>query len=560
MFELRSGAAGLAARIRAAGGRVERRHGRLVQAWVPARRLDALAADPSIARARPPAAFVPMAVPGEGVAATNAPAWHAVGLNGTGVKVAVFDGGFAGLAERQAAGDIPASVVTVDFCGGRFAGPENHGTAVTEIVAEMAPGAQLYLVCIDTDVSLAQAEAYAKANGVQIVNLSGGFYNSWRGDGRGPPGTPDGVVADARANNILWVNSAGNEAMAHWGGTFISTGGRPFNEFAPGEEINAFVVPPGVRVCGFLRWDAWPVPSDDYDLGLYDLGLGRFVAASARFNARDRLPPTEQLCFPNTSGGARPMGFVIARFQGGAPPTFDLFVSPSPLGLTRSTAARSVVDPAASPNVLTVGAICWQTTGLEPYSSQGPTIDNQLKPDLTAPDSNSGATYGPFSACGRSGFPGTSASSPHAAGAAALVKQRFPTLPAADLQRYLAGQAADLGSPGPDNAYGAGRLALPAIPAPVATARAARGRFGRIVRLIFSLTDVQWPTKEHVDVFRGARRIASFDVPLALSPAGSVAWRAPKKPPRPASFRWCVQAADQAGQAGPRSCAKIALT
>ena len=34
-----------------------------------------------------------------------------------------------------------------------------------------------------------------------------------------------------------------------------------------------------------------------------------------------------------------------------------------------------------------MGALCWQTTQLEPYSSVGPTIDGRTKPDLVAPDS-----------------------------------------------------------------------------------------------------------------------------------------------------------------------------
>ena len=60
------------------------------------------------------------AVGGEEVAASLAPAWHAKGFTGKGVKVAIIDGGFVGLAERQAAGDLPASAVTQDICGGRF--------------------------------------------------------------------------------------------------------------------------------------------------------------------------------------------------------------------------------------------------------------------------------------------------------------------------------------------------------------------------------------------------------------------------------------------------------
>jgi subtilisin len=51
---------------------------------------------------------------------------------------------------------------------------------------------------------------------------------------------------------------------------------------------------------------------------------------------------------------------------------------------------------------------------------------------------------------------GTSMACPHVAGAAALVKQRFPTLTPAQIKTRLMATAADLGVPGTDPLYGAG--------------------------------------------------------------------------------------------------------
>jgi hypothetical protein len=42
-----------------------------------------------------------------------------------------------------------------------------------------------------------------------------------RGDGSGGAGRPDAIVADARAQGVLWVNAAGNYAQEHWSGTFF---------------------------------------------------------------------------------------------------------------------------------------------------------------------------------------------------------------------------------------------------------------------------------------------------------------------------------------------------
>jgi hypothetical protein len=58
-------------------------------------------------------------------------------------------------------------------------------------------------------------------------------------------------------------------------------------------------------------------------------------------------------------------------------------------------------------------------------------------------------------------FDGTSASTPHVAGAAALVMGRFPNLKAADVVALLESSVVDMGPNGPDPAYGYGRLQLP---------------------------------------------------------------------------------------------------
>lgn len=108
--------------------------------------------------------------------------------------------------------------------------------------------------------------------------------------------------------------------------------------------------------------------------------------------------------------------------------------------------------------------MCWQGSDLERYSSQGPTIDARVKPDLVGPDSVSSLTFGPFSGCGVSGFAGTSAATPHVAAAAALVKQANPSFGPSELQAYLEDNAVDLGVSGKDSAFGSGKLMLGAAP------------------------------------------------------------------------------------------------
>ena len=74
----------------------------------------------------------------------------------------------------------------------------------------MAPAAELYAICVDTEVDLANAAAYAVAHDITIINHSVGWFNSSRGDGSGEAGTPDAIVAAASDDGVLWVNAAGN--------------------------------------------------------------------------------------------------------------------------------------------------------------------------------------------------------------------------------------------------------------------------------------------------------------------------------------------------------------
>ena len=429
------------------------------------RRWPSLARAGGVDRVRAPFAAVPLATQSEGVATTAAVDWHARNLRGAGAKVAIIDVGFAGYHDRIAAGELPPTLAARDFCGGAMGAPDPHGTAVAEIVHEMAPAAQLSLICIETEVDLAQAVEYVKANGITIVNHSVGWLNTARGDGSGAAGTPDALVADARANGVLWINSAGNSALAHWSGPFSDPDGNRRHNFAGSDEGNSLALAPGKQICGFLKWDAWPVTDQDFNLYLELNGMP--VAWS--FEPQDGAhPPAERVCYSNGSSATQTVSFVIERVGDATTPRFDLFVSIGGL-LQYGAPAGSILEPATSPHVFTVGAICWQNSSLEPYSSRGPTIDGRVKPDLAAPSAVSSAQYGPFSACATSAFTGTSSSAPHVAGAAALWKGLLPLSTVDDLRTMLQADAADLGAFGIDSTYGAGRLRLPTSTATATT-------------------------------------------------------------------------------------------
>jgi subtilisin family serine protease len=458
------------AAVRSVGGTVEAEYRDLVQALVAPVMLERLAADPAVAYVRQPAGRQQDAVTGEGVAASGAPFWQADSYTGQNVKVAVIDFGFTGYATRQAQGDLPASLTTQDFCGGQFnaAGGE-HGTAVAEIVYEMAPSITLYLLCVDTEVNLGQAKDYAKTNGIQIIVMSASWFNTSRGDGTGSASSPNATVADARANGILWVNSAGNRAQQHHSATFSDTDGNQQHNYTAGDNGNTIFLSQGQSACVYLRWDNWPTTNQDLDLILAISATGVGVAQSAT-RQTGAQPPREGICYTNTTGTSQNFAIVVRKFSATINPFFELFITPGP-NLEYQTPAGSVTEPASSPSAMAVAAICWQTDRREDYSSQGPTIDGRVKPDIAGQSVVSSASFGGFGSCpagsnGTGGFNGTSAAAPHVAGAAALVKGANPSFTPAQLQAFLEGRAGDLGPGGKDNLFGSGKLLLGDSPLP----------------------------------------------------------------------------------------------
>lgn len=462
VVEARASTAAAREAVTTAGGEVESTYADLVQALVAPGALEALARASAVEYLRPPHKPFADATTGEEIAASGADVFQGALWSGAGVKVGIIDLGFGGLAARQAAGDLPA-VTTVDFCPGAY-NVEVHGVGVAEIVHEVAPGAQLYLICIDSEVTLGQAKEYAKANGITIVNHSVGWFNVGRGDGSGGPGSVNGIVADARANGILWVNSGGNYQQRHWGGGYVGGGGGFVNaqdfSFGGGDGTNDVLIGGGATGCFTLKWDSWPTTDiDDFDLYLLNNpDLNQFpanvVAFSENFQNPDNLPPTEEFCYTNP-GATTTFYLVVLQFSGDTA-AFDLFTLGTTGGLQYQVAERSLVEPASSPNTMAVGALCWADGTLRSYSSLGPTIDGRTKPDIAGLDGVSGGTYGGSSGC-TGGFTGTSAAAPHVAGLAALGKEQNPSLTAAQLQTWLEARARDIATPGKDNTTGSGR-------------------------------------------------------------------------------------------------------
>ena len=118
------------------------------------------------------------------------------------------------------------------------------------------------------------------------------------------------------------------------------------------------------------------------------------------------------------------------------------------------------MSPADAAGVMAVAAIDyshWATGPQENFSSQGPTTDGRMKPEISGPDGVSSFIYGTFF--------GTSASSPHVVGAAALILSNNPAFSVTELWDAVTSSAIDLGTSGQDPIFGYGRLNLSTISA-----------------------------------------------------------------------------------------------
>ena len=155
----------------------------------------------------------------------------------------------------------------------------------------------------------------------------------------------------------------------------------------------------------------------------------------------------------------------------------DHFVFPPPfeLGLTARVPPPwlSGGHPhSSSSGVITVGGTGYKSDTIYTYSSRGPANWGNvgpwfdwsyspgaglIKPDIAAPGSGVNSTVIPSGYSGDT-WSGTSMACPHAAGVAALMLEKNPSLSPAGIDSLMEIWAVDLGAPGKDNDFGSGRL------------------------------------------------------------------------------------------------------
>lgn len=409
---------------------------------------------------QPPNATV---VVSEGVSLHGATIWQSAGFTGVGVKIGILDNSFAGFAALQDANELPSTVIAycrvsssvytsnLDDCDN---GGNDHGTAVVETLFDIAPDAEYYISDTNGTIQLRTAVDWMIGQGVDIITHS--LDHEWEGYGDGSyfgsSKTLESVDIAIEAG-ILWLQAAGNTAHLNWQGPWIDADGDGYMEFEGGDELNPLVFTAGQTSIIHARWDGmWGGNTRDVDLHIIDTDRVTVLATSseAGHSGGPNDIPRDNLFFTAPTAGT----YYLALFGESLPTTpawaqFRVDAGPIPQVMSSQTSLNSPAE-GKNPGMLTVGAADWQTPSvIEFFSSRGPTVDGRIKPEIVAADCSSTVTFGPNAFCG------TSQSTPHVAGLAALVLQRFPSLTPVELADYLKGNAEPRGTV-PNNTWGWG--------------------------------------------------------------------------------------------------------
>lgn len=400
------------------------------------------------------------------------------GVDGTGIRIGVMSDGIGGIFATGCtscgptsatpspigSGDLPiatgtrnSSAILTSVSGGITAqsfpsstpnleppapdtasGFASEGTAMLEIVHDVAPGAKLYFANASDGscLTIEQAVDWLTSNtDITVDDLSC----------QTPPFDGTSALSSNTANDLNtdanpirgYFTAVANQVFDHWGESWTDSG-RSLTLACPASAggastigdvqifqatanttdsaklgpylANPVILQNGWTLSAQVAWnDAFTGSSNDYDLYLYSVQNGTLVApvACSQNPQTGTQPPVENLSYTNNSGAAQEVAILIQDVNNAAAArNFDTFVSGS-FGngndlnfYTPSGSVPAESDAGGSPvSVVSVGAIdqaqCTETGNcsgsVEPYSSQGPTEATpqaaaRMKPDVTATD------------------------------------------------------------------------------------------------------------------------------------------------------------------------------
>jgi uncharacterized repeat protein (TIGR01451 family) len=419
-------------------------------------------------------------------------------VTGTGVKVGVLSDGVDSLSASIASGDLPADTQVLPG----QAGSGDEGTAMLEIVHDLAPNAQLaFATAVTSAESFADNIRALRAAGADIIVDDVVYY----AESPFQDGPIAQSVIDVTNDGALYFSSAGNEqnvddgTAGNYEGDFVSSGqtigkfAGVAHDFAPGAGVQALdpVSDDSAGVATILQW-ADPLGRSGNDYDLYAVAADGSVLAFSNDVQNGDDDPFEGFFLPSGTLGLAVVKFSgedryfqvtpfrgrfadkggltgyntpgVTRGHSAVPAAYSVAAVPADEPFPREIAPGVPNPPGPYPGVYT------RAQKSETFTSDGPrrvffnpdgspiTPGNftstggavRLKPDISAADGV--ATTAP----GFDPFFGTSASAPHAAAIAALVLSGNPGIAPAEVRTALTSTAIDIELPGYDRDTGYG--------------------------------------------------------------------------------------------------------
>ncbi|MEO8427268.1 MAG: LamG-like jellyroll fold domain-containing protein [Verrucomicrobiota bacterium] len=412
-------------------------------------------------------------------------------VDGTGVKVGVLSDSVDFLSSSQANGNLGPVTVLSGQSGVPGSG---EGTAMLEIIHDLAPGAQLfYATAFNGVASFAQNILDLRAAGCDIIVDDVGYFN----ESPFQDGPISQAVNTVTAGGALYFSAAANSGNKNdntsgtWEGDFVDAGAAPAPVNGRNGRIHSFGASTQntINQAGFGVVLFWSDPlggsANDYDLYIVDSAGTALVAFSSNVQNGNQ-DPYEQVGQPRAgqkvvivkaTGTARYLHVDTLRGN------FSINTAGNTKGHSAAVSAFSVAAVNAStsyPNPFVGGAqnpietfssdgprrVFYQADGtaITPgnFSSTGGTV--RQKPDIAAADGVS------TSVPGFGSFFGTSAAAPHAAAVSALLLSYNSALTTAQVRSLLTSTALDIEAPNVDRDSGAGIVmasrAIQAAPTP----------------------------------------------------------------------------------------------
>jgi hypothetical protein len=420
----------------------------------------------------------------------------ATGLDGSGVTVGVISDSAnqyaGGLADSQATGDLGPVTILQDG----MPGDTDEGRAMLEIVHDVAPGAALQFHTSGmTGTEFANAINTLAAAGSKVITDDIGladepFYN-------------DGLIAQAidgvTANNVFYTTAAGNAGAqgftANWQGVSGTVMGvtTTFFDFGGGNIFQPFTLQDGEEIHLSFQWDSafleggstlanYQVPNSLY--AYVASPTGSVIYQSYNNINQNTAEAWQDIDFVNFGLGTTQFALVFQLVSGPAPSVirwvglgFGGTVDPMAVG----EGSASIYGHSVATGAVVTGAVSYDRPSFtETYSALGgnmpilfdatgrrlPTPEFRQKPDLVAPDNVDTTFFIPgvdFEPDGFPNFTGTSAATPHVAGAAALERQDDPAATPDQIAAHFKATTLVIGTPGFDPSSGAGLLQVTAL-------------------------------------------------------------------------------------------------